>query len=143
MPLAVLTSATAPATLAATIPWSRVVTWVVALVVVAILGSIVLVWLRRALMSDTPSMDAGTGFGLRELDAMHQRGELSDEEHQRARAKMLAALTGPSAAGDAASPPVAPLPPADPPDHPSPDDPQGPPGDDHAPPDDTPDKHAR
>jgi hypothetical protein len=113
-----------PVTLGSTIPWNQVFLWVVVLVCVAIVGSVVLVVIRKALMSETRTMDAGGGFGLRELDAMHERGELSDAEHARARAKMLARLTG--SADDAATAPGSPRPTRTPPQTPDPSKPSGP-----------------
>jgi len=64
--------------------WSFVV---IALVAV---GFVAVTWLRRWMKEDDIPT-GGTGFGLGELRQMHARGELTDAEYERARAKMAAA----------------------------------------------------
>ncbi len=55
-----------------------------------IVGGVVLLSLRRRLGRDEPS--PATGFTLHELREMHARGELTDEEFQRARTALLAGV---------------------------------------------------
>ncbi|MEM6333051.1 MAG: hypothetical protein AAF823_06900 [Planctomycetota bacterium] len=118
-----------------TIQWNGIVTWVVVIVVVAVLLSVVLVWIRRSIVADDPPMTSGIAFGPAELDAMLERGELTPDEHQRAREKMLAKMVGtqaPPPTDETPPPPALPAdaapldgpehpdapPPADPPDKP-------------------------
>ncbi|MEM1209551.1 MAG: SHOCT domain-containing protein [Planctomycetota bacterium] len=84
-------------TLAQQIDWNQVIFWVVVLVGFAIAAAVVLVVIRKSLLSDS-SPSAPVGFGLRELEAMRDRGELTEEEYQRARTRMVARLTGEDAA---------------------------------------------
>lgn len=64
--------------------WSFVL---IVLVVVAFMG---IVWLRRWMKAeDIPS--GGAGFGLSELRSLHRRGQISDEEFERAREKITRA----------------------------------------------------
>ncbi len=64
--------------------------WSLVVIVLVVLGFIAISWLRKWMKEeDVPS--GGTGFGLSELRQMHARGDLSDEEYERARSKMTAA----------------------------------------------------
>ncbi|MGB7158537.1 MAG: SHOCT domain-containing protein [Tepidisphaeraceae bacterium] len=64
--------------------------WSLVVIVLVVGGFVAISWLRKWMKEDDiPS--GGTGFGLGELRQMHARGELSDEEYERARGKMTAA----------------------------------------------------
>ncbi|MEM9251738.1 MAG: hypothetical protein AAGB29_05260 [Planctomycetota bacterium] len=89
--------------LAQAMDWDRVIFWVVALVGLAIAGAVVLVVVRKVLMSESVAPPS-VGFGLRDLEAMRDRGELTDEEYQRARGKMVARLAGEDEPGEAEVP---------------------------------------
>jgi Short C-terminal domain len=51
-------------------------------------GFVVISWLRKWMKEEIPT--GGLGFGLSELRQMHARGELTDEEYERARGKLTA-----------------------------------------------------
>ena len=116
-----------------TIEWNGILTWVVVIVGVAILLSVVLVWIRRSIVADDAPM-TGLGFGPADLDAMLERGELTPDEHRRAREKMLARMVGRE---ESAPPPPPPPPPDADPDAPTPPD-----SSDDPPAPDAPDKSA-
>jgi hypothetical protein len=63
--------------------------WLLVLLVLVVVGFMAIAWLRRWMKEDVPA--GGTGFGLSELRRMHARGELTDEEYERASGKMKAA----------------------------------------------------
>ena len=68
---------------------ASVVGWSLVVIVLVVAGFGVISWLRKWLKEDDiPS--GGVGFGLSELRRMHARGELTDEEFERARGKMTA-----------------------------------------------------
>jgi Na+/melibiose symporter-like transporter len=63
--------------------------WSLVVIVFVAIGFMAIAWLRKWMKEeDIPS--GATGFGLGELRQMHARGELTDEEYERARAKMTA-----------------------------------------------------
>ncbi|MEM7228847.1 MAG: SHOCT domain-containing protein, partial [Planctomycetota bacterium] len=64
--------------------------WLVVIVVIIVLGSIVLLYLRRRL--DQPDDGASEGFLLSDLRAMHKAGDLTDEEFEKAKAAMIGRL---------------------------------------------------
>jgi hypothetical protein len=62
---------------------------VLILVILVFVGLAVLI--RRRFVSDVPEADViGMGFSLADLRAMHERGELSDEEFDYAKRKLIA-----------------------------------------------------
>ena len=63
--------------------------WLLVLLVLVVAGFMGIAWLRKWMKEDIPA--GGTGFGLSELRRMHARGELTDEEYERASGKMKAA----------------------------------------------------
>ncbi|MDQ3440282.1 MAG: SHOCT domain-containing protein [Planctomycetota bacterium] len=68
---------------------ASVVGWSFVVIVFVVAGFAIISWLRKWMKEDDiPS--GGAGFGLGELRRMHARGELSDEEFERARGKMTA-----------------------------------------------------
>ena len=63
--------------------------WSLVVIVLVVVGFMTIAWLRKWMKEDDiPS--GGIGFGLSELRQMHARGELTDEEYERARGKMTA-----------------------------------------------------
>ena len=68
---------------------ASVVGWSIVVIILVVAGFAAISWLRKWMKEDDiPS--GGTGFGLSELRRMHARGELTDEEFERARGKMTA-----------------------------------------------------
>ena len=63
--------------------------WSLVVIVLVVVGFMAIAWLRKWMKEDeVPS--GSIGFGLSELRQMHARGELTDEEYERARGKMTA-----------------------------------------------------
>ena len=58
---------------------------VIVLAAIILLGGAGLLVLRRWPMSKGPPAEASKGFSVEEVEAMHQRGLLSDEEYRRAK----------------------------------------------------------
>jgi hypothetical protein len=58
------------------------------LLLIAIVGGLFAMWLRRRLGAKEESSPAG--FSLEDLRRMHREGEMSDEEFERAKTAMLA-----------------------------------------------------
>src|SRR5687768_4337204 len=68
---------------------ASVLGWSLVVLVLVVGGFMAVAWLRKWMKEDDiPS--GGAGFGLGELRQMHARGELTDEEYERARGKMTA-----------------------------------------------------
>src|SRR5436305_10583753 len=63
-------------------------TWSAVLVGVLIVLLLVIKWLRRGMKDDEST---GGGFTLGDLRDLHRKGQLSDEEFQKAKAKIVAA----------------------------------------------------
>jgi len=63
--------------------------WALVVLVFVVAGFMAIAWLRKWVKEDDIP-GGGAGFGLSELRQMHARGELSNEEYERARAKMTA-----------------------------------------------------
>ena len=68
---------------------ASVVGWSLVVIVLVVAGFAAISWLRKWMKEDDVS-DGGVGFGLGELRRMHARGELTDEEFERARGTMTA-----------------------------------------------------
>ena len=63
--------------------------WSAVLIVMIVGAFMAVMWLRRWIQEeDVPT--AKIGFSLTDLRELHRRGEMSDEEFERARAKMTA-----------------------------------------------------
>lgn len=69
-----------------------VLPWIVALIVAVVVGGYIIMTLRRRLLSDRPDATAGGLF--QDLEAMHRRGELSDEELARAKRAVTERILG-------------------------------------------------
>lgn len=68
--------------------FSRILPWVGGLMVVAVLGGLLMVWTRRmAVGRQAPGQH--DGFGLDDLRGMVERGEMTQEEYDRARRRMV------------------------------------------------------
>ena len=68
---------------------ASVVGWSLVVIVLVVAGFAAISWLRKWMKEDDVA-EGGVGFGLGELRRMHARGELTDEEFERARGKMTA-----------------------------------------------------
>jgi uncharacterized membrane protein len=69
----------------------HILLWCLVLLVLVVAGFLVSSWARSRLRSkDEPQ---GTGFSLEELRRLHRNGQLSSEEYERARARLVAGLT--------------------------------------------------
>ena len=68
---------------------ASVVGWSLVVIVLVVAGFAAISWLRKWMKEDDVS-EGGAGFGIGELRRMHARGELTDEEFERARGKMTA-----------------------------------------------------
>lgn len=85
--------------------------WGIILMAVVVAGSFVIMMIRRMLRNQdaTPSVDAG--FSLSELRAMRDRGEITPEEYEQTRARVIAKVKAtanaprPKSAGDTFLPP--------------------------------------
>lgn len=78
--------------------------WTGVLLVAVLVGAVVVFFVRRQMVGGDPSDGAMAGGGLLdELRQMHRRGEIGDDEFERARAAMLARATGKPVAGAGAA----------------------------------------
>ena len=83
--------------LAAT-PVSGVLVWALILIVAVGVLIALIAWLRRRLVGDAPADNPP--FTLHDLRTLHAQGRLSDEEFQRAKASMLASVSGTARGSD-------------------------------------------
>lgn len=74
---------------ATTAPVSIII-WSLVLMAVVIGGYVAVMWVRRSLRQGEQATPVG--FSLDDLRRMHREGQLTDEEFERARAKMVAGL---------------------------------------------------
>ena len=96
VPLAHLAAASAPEK-----GFGGLLPWLGVLLGMVVVGAIVIAWTRRLLRGEDQS--AGAGFTLHDLRELHRRGELNDEEFQRAREAMIGRVRGDDAPPDDAS----------------------------------------
>lgn len=66
--------------------------WLVVLLITVIVGGVVMYVARRIAHRSDNQQDIG--FTLHDLRQLHERGELTDEQFERARAKMIASVRG-------------------------------------------------
>jgi hypothetical protein len=66
--------------------------WLIALLVLAVIGGIIIMVVRRWVRS--PDGTPEEGFTLHDLRQLHAAGRLSDEEFQRAKATLIERVTG-------------------------------------------------
>jgi hypothetical protein len=90
----------------------QVLFWGVVLMGVVIAGTLVILAIRRVLKRQDAPAAADAGFSLSELRAMRDRGEITSEEYEQTRARVIAkvkanadAALRPKAAGDRLLPP--------------------------------------
>jgi hypothetical protein len=57
----------------------------------SLLLGIVWLWLRKRFRDDSQDASLGAGFTLQELNRLHERGDLTDEQYQRARSRITQA----------------------------------------------------
>jgi hypothetical protein len=75
--------------------------WLGIMVILIIVGGVIAMNVRRKMNGGDDS--SGIGFTLSDLRAMHERGELTLEEFQRARDKMLGSVRGRESSSPAGS----------------------------------------
>lgn len=66
--------------------------WAIALVALAVVGAVIIWLVRRAIAS--PKDDAAEGFTLQGLRELRDRGEISEEEFERAKEAMIGRIAG-------------------------------------------------
>lgn len=66
--------------------FSQVLPWVIGLIVALVLATVVIMYIRRQINADDESV---VGFTLHDLRQLHARGEMSDEEFEKARDAMI------------------------------------------------------
>lgn len=64
--------------------------WSFVLIVLVVCAFVGITWIRKWMKAEELP-ERGAGFGLSELRAMHRRGQLSDEEFERAKGKITSA----------------------------------------------------
>lgn len=69
---------------------SKVLVWCGVLLAAAVVLGVVAMWLRRRLLREDESEGISMGFTLKDLRRMHEEGQLTDEEFDFARRKMVA-----------------------------------------------------
>ncbi len=70
---------------------NKLVFWLVVLLFVVIAGFTIIMLLRRYIQEPLGSESQDAGFSLSELRAMRDRGEISPEEYEHTRARVIAA----------------------------------------------------
>ena len=80
---------------------SSIVTWSLVLVALIVAGWVTVWQVRRRLTK--PDETAGTGFTLSDLRQLHKTGQMSDEEFERAKAKVVDAARRATARADGRS----------------------------------------
>lgn len=86
--------------------FGEILPWLLLLLGFVVLGVLLMVWIRRTFLATTPDSDRIEGFTLRSLRAMRERGEISEEEYERARNAMIARVraNAPESGKDSAEP---------------------------------------
>ncbi len=70
---------------------NKLIFWLVVLLAVVIAGFTIIMLLRRYIQEPLGSESQDAGFSLSELRAMRDRGEISPEEYEHTRARVIAA----------------------------------------------------
>ena len=65
-----------------------VIFWSLILIILGVAGLYIVLWVRKWL-KDEDDEPAGIGFTLGDLRNLHRKGEITDEEFERARSQML------------------------------------------------------
>jgi hypothetical protein len=84
-----------------------VLPWLILLLGLVIAGGFVIFWVRRSLGASASTSSADTGFTLHELRELLQKGEISNEEFERARAAIIGRFQKKSDREDESQPPPA------------------------------------
>jgi hypothetical protein len=75
--------------LAQTSSAGSIMLWSIVLVILLLLGLVVVVYVRRRVTE--PDEPSKIGFTLSDLRQMHKRGQMTDEEFEKAKAKIIGA----------------------------------------------------
>jgi hypothetical protein len=73
---------------------SEVIRWGIILIGVIVVGGAAIMLIRRKLRDSAASSSADTGFSLSDLRAMRDRGEITSEEYEQTRARVIAKVKG-------------------------------------------------
>lgn len=92
MPMTPLASMLIAAANPGSTAFGELLPWLIVLLVLAIVGGLVIMALRRWVRS--PDAAPKEGFTLHELRQLHAAGQLSDEEFQRAKAALIERVKG-------------------------------------------------
>lgn len=68
---------------------SEMLPWLILLLGVVIAGGVVIFWVKRSMEDARAGSKGDSGFTLHELRELHGKGEISDEEFERARAAII------------------------------------------------------
>ncbi|MFW5681904.1 MAG: SHOCT domain-containing protein, partial [Phycisphaeraceae bacterium] len=68
-----------------------IVFYVAMIGVAALLLGLVWLWLRKRFQDDAGDPSLGAGFTLQELTRLHEQGDLTDEQYERARSRVTQA----------------------------------------------------
>lgn len=79
--------------------------WIAVLIAIAIVGGVVLLAIRRRLFAPPPTRHESLGGLMDDLRAMHARGDLSDEEYEATRRRMVDAARSENADPESRNPP--------------------------------------
>lgn len=74
-------------------PTSQILTWVFALIILIVVGGLVVIAMRRKLLSKDSFIGHESGL-MDEMRGMHARGELTTEEYDRIRKRLVAKAAG-------------------------------------------------
>lgn len=85
-----------------------VLLWGGILIGVILVGSVVIMLLRRRINDPSATTSQDVGFSLSDLRDMRDRGEITPEEYEATRAKVIAKVKGQSAESSPAPPPPPP-----------------------------------
>ncbi len=73
---------------------SEVFTWGVILILLIVVGGAVIMMIRRRLRDAAANAGADAGFSLSDLRAMRDRGEITSDEYEQTRARVIAKVKG-------------------------------------------------
>jgi hypothetical protein len=73
---------------------TRDILWAVGgLVLLIVVGTFIILRIRRSMQEDEPPAVGGTPFTLHDLRQLHKAGRLSDDEYEAARARIIAMVS--------------------------------------------------
>jgi hypothetical protein len=70
--------------------FGEILPWLLVLIGVVIAGGVLIMFIRKRLQDDSSS--SSPGFTLQDLRQLHSRGELTDEEYERAKIQMIGSV---------------------------------------------------